>query len=214
MYSLVINNNKPETVILALNKAWIEEGPGIPKEGTMTDNGGEFIGHEFQSLLANAGIVHVKTTVKNPQSNAVCERMHATMGSMLRTITNSAEAPTSIEEAEHAVDNALYSCIHALRCSINQAMRTSPGALVFNRDMMIDVPLLADLDAIRGRKQQLIDANLIRENKKRIDYNYKVGDRVWIKHYDPTKMDSRLHGPYHITRIYVNGTVDVQLNPE
>ena len=92
-------------------------------------------------------------------------------------------------------------------------MRTSPGALVFNRDMMIDVPLLADLDAIRGRKQQLIDANLIRENKKRIDYNYKVGDRVWIKHYEPTKMDSRLHGPYQVTRIYVNGTIDVQLKP-
>ena len=86
------------------------------------DNGGEFNGHKFQSMLANAGITHVKTTVKNPQSNAVCERMHATMGSMLRTITNSTDAPTNIKEAEQAVDNALYSCIHALRCSINQAM--------------------------------------------------------------------------------------------
>ena len=43
---------------------------------------------------------------------------------------------------------------------------------------MIDVPLLVDIDAIRGRKQQLIDNNLIRENKKRIDYNYEVGDKV------------------------------------
>jgi len=179
----------------------------------ISDNGGEFIGHEFQSLLAHAGITHVKTTVKNPQSNAVCERMHATMGSMLRVLTNSDDAPTNIKEAEQAVDNALHSCIHALRCAINQAMRTSPGALVFHRDMMIDVPLLVDIDAIRGRKQQLIDNNLIRENKKRIDYNYEVGDRVWIKHYDPKKLEPRLHGPYRITRIYVNGTIDIELKP-
>ena len=79
--------------------------------------------------------------------------------------------------------------------------------------MMIDVPLLADIDAIRGQKQQLIDNSLIRENKKQIDYNYKVGDRVWIKHYDPKKMEPRLHVPYQITRIYVNGTINVQLKP-
>ena len=79
--------------------------------------------------------------------------------------------------------------------------------------MMIDIPLLADLDGIRSRRQQLIDSNLIRENRRRIDYNYSVGERVWIKVYDPTKMDPRLHGPYQITRVYVNGTVDVQLKP-
>ena len=79
--------------------------------------------------------------------------------------------------------------------------------------MMIDIPLLADLDAIWGRQQQLVDANLIWENKKRIDYNYSVGDRVWLKVYDPTKLEPKLHGPHQITRVYVNGTVDVQLKP-
>ena len=78
---------------------------------------------------------------------------------------------------------------------------------------MIDVPLLVDIDSIRGRKQQLIDNNLIRENKKQIDYNYEVGDKVWIKHYDPKKLEPKLHGPYRITRIYVNGTIDIELKP-
>ena len=36
---------------------------------------------------------------------------------------------------------------------------------------------------------------------------------MWIKHYDPKKMEPRLHGSYQITRIYVNGTVDIQLKP-
>ena len=164
----------------------------------VSDNGGEFIGHEFQDLLTHFGITHVKTTVKNPQSNVICERMHSTMGPMLRTLANSKDAPTTIKEAEQAVDNALYSCVHALCCSINQETLTSPGAMVFDRDMMIDIPLLTDLSAIQRRQQQLIDTNLIRESKKRIDNNYSVKERVWIKVYNPTKMGPQLHGPYQI----------------
>lgn len=88
-------------------------------------------------------------------------------------------------------------------------MQTPPGAPVSTET--INVPHLADFDTIRGRKQQLIDYNLIRENKKRIDYEYKVGEKVWLKHYDPQKIEPRLHGPYQINRIYVKRTVDVQL---
>ena len=51
------------------------------------------------------------------------------------------------------------------------------------------------------------------KNRKQIDYNYAVGERVWLKEYDPTKMEPKLHGPYPITRIHVNGTVDVELRP-
>ena len=41
------------------------------------DNGGEFIGWEFQALLTKLGIRSVPTsTVKNPQSNAIVERLH------------------------------------------------------------------------------------------------------------------------------------------
>ena len=43
------------------------------------DNGGEFTGHEFQTLLQQQGISDKPTTVKNPQANAICERMHQTM---------------------------------------------------------------------------------------------------------------------------------------
>ena len=40
------------------------------------DNGGKIIGCPFQGLLQWAGIKNVTTTVKNPQSNVICERMH------------------------------------------------------------------------------------------------------------------------------------------
>ena len=61
--------------------------------------------------------------------------------------------------------------------------------------MLMDIPLVADLEAIRGRRQQRIDDNLRRTNKGRVDYNYKVGERVKLKVWDPInwKDDSEDH---------------------
>ena len=78
--------------------------------------------------------------------------------------------------------------------------------------MFLDVPLLANLEAIRNRRQQLIDQNLIRLNKIRIDHSYSIGDRVMVKTYDPIKLEERFHGPYPITTVYTNGTVKLQRN--
>ena len=101
-------------------------------------------------MLSFEGITHNKTTVKNPQANAVCERMHATMGLVLRTLTGSEDMPTTVREAEQLVDNAIQRYVRALRCSINQTLKTLPGGLVFHRDMLIDVPLMADINGIRS----------------------------------------------------------------
>jgi transposase InsO family protein len=41
------------------------------------DQGTEFIGVDFQYVLMHAGIKDaVPTTVRNPQANTVCERLH------------------------------------------------------------------------------------------------------------------------------------------
>ena len=120
-------------------------------------------------------------------------------------------SPRRKRDAEQKIDNALASCIHALRCAVNHTMKTSPGAMVFNRDMFMDVQLLADLNAIRGRKQQQIDDNNKRSNKGRIDHNYRIGEMVKLKVYDPTKLQERFKGPYRITQVFTNGTVHLQI---
>jgi len=48
------------------------------------DNGGELIGSDFQELLDNYGVKPKPTTVKNPQSNGLHERMHLVICEMLR----------------------------------------------------------------------------------------------------------------------------------
>ena len=101
-------------------------------------------------MLADFRVKSKPTTAKNQTANAICEQMHHTVGDILRSI----KAKIADEdETEKAVDNALYTCMHALRCAVNHTMQTSPGALVFRRDMLMDVPLIADMDATRGRRQ-------------------------------------------------------------
>ena len=65
----VINNKKPETIIKAFNKAWVEDGPGIPSKGTMTDNGGEFKNPEFKEMAAKYGLKVSLTAGNSPWSN-------------------------------------------------------------------------------------------------------------------------------------------------
>lgn len=171
----------------------------------------QFLG-EFQDLLRQFGIKSVPTTVKNPQSNAIIERVHKTMGDILRVLLHTTP-PRTLNDTNRMVDNALATCQHACRIAVNHTMRTSPGAMAFNRDMLLNIPLIANLEAIRDRRQHLIDENLRRANAKRLEWNYDVNDPVMMVEYEPNKMDARTHGPYRITRVFANGTVRIQRGP-
>ena len=49
------------------------------------NGGGEFTGHEFKEICrAFGGLKDPQSTANNPQSNAIDERMHQTVGNVLR----------------------------------------------------------------------------------------------------------------------------------
>ena len=111
------------------------------------------------------------------------------------------------------IDNALVTVVHASRCAVNHTVQTSLGAMVFNRDMMVNVPLIANLLAIGNRRQHLVDENLRRINAKQINHSYNIGNWVKFVEYSPDKLDCRNHGSYPIIRVFTNGTVHLQLAP-
>ena len=137
--------------------------------------------------------------------------MHQTIADILRVL-NANDPPTADEAADEIMDSVIATCVHATRFAVNRQIQASPGGLVFNRDMLLDIPLIAYYESIQGIRQQLIDKNLMRSNRKRIDYNYNIGDKLYIKEYDPTKMMQRYHGPYHVQRVYNNGNLGVRMN--
>jgi len=92
-------------------------------------------------------------------------------------------------------------------------LRSSPAAIAFGRDMIFNVPFIAYLHTMQYRKQRLVDKNGARENAKRIDYNYQIGQQVLVAVSDPKKLGDRFIGPFHITQVHVNGTITIQRNP-
>jgi len=176
------------------------------------DNGGEFTGYDFQRRLQILGIKDVPTTSRNPQSNAICERMHQTVGNVLRTLLKS-NPPQNLQQANDILDSALSTVMHALRANVSTVLGGSPGALTFARDMFVNIPLIADWQLITSNREQFVNEQLRRSNAKRRRYDYVVGQRVLKKLHKPTKLGNRVSGPHDITQVHVNGTVTILLRP-
>jgi len=177
------------------------------------DNGDEFTAQEFQDTLKYYGIQDVATTVKNPQANSVVERMHLTAGSIFRSMVTEAQRnkrhllPADIDDF---VDSALASAQYAINATVHSVTRTSPGAFVFQRDMMLPVQCIAHWETIRMKKKQNIQRNHFRENLKRKSFDWQPGMEVMLEEPTRYKLNPKAVGPFLITKIHTNGTVTLK----
>jgi len=206
-----IQNKTSSHIAQQFETLWLSRYP-MPNK-CIFDQGGEFIGVHFRSLLERHGIHASPTTSKNATANAICERMHLVVANILRTRFNTHMPPTFTTAAQ-VVDNALAACCHAMRCSVSKSLsNNTPGEVVFGRDMLLDIPVIVDLLRIRNNRQLLIDENLRRQNSKRREFHYQVNQEVLIKDSSARKLDPKAEGPFRITQVFTNGTVQVQRNP-
>jgi hypothetical protein len=104
----------------------------------------------------------------------------------------------------------------AVRSTYHTVLKASPGAALFGRDMLFDIPFIADWKKIGEHRQRLTDLNNARENKGRIDYDYKVGQKVLLRKEGILRnAESRWHKkPWLITSVHTNGTITVQRGNE
>eukprot|EP00978_Attheya_sp_CCMP212_P010938 scaffold26612_cov56-Attheya_sp.AAC.6 len=70
------------------------------------------------------GIQDVPTTVKNPQVNAICERMRQMVANSLQSMVHS-NPPNNTEEANAMVDECLALAMQAQIIAIHTALRLS-----------------------------------------------------------------------------------------
>ena len=205
-----IPDKSSETVAREFENLWLSRYPKPNR--CIHDNGGEFIGPDFTQMLSQNNIEPKPTTKQSPQSNGICERMHQVIANVLRIIMRDSHIENNLH-ATIIMDQAIATCVHAHRSAVNSTLQCSPGSLVFGRDMFVDVPLIADLVAIRNQRQLIIDKNLIRHNRKRYDYHFRVGEWVMVvkKDWDKYKMKERLKGPYQIIKTRTNRTVRLRM---
>jgi hypothetical protein len=99
-----VDDKESKTVVKKFAQCWLARYPR--PQCCVNDLGTEFTGPEFQTLLQNCHIRDACTTTKNPQSNAVCERMYQTVGNALRTLLQG-NPPQNIANPKQYVDEAL-----------------------------------------------------------------------------------------------------------
>ena len=174
----------------------------------MIDNNESEFKLHFQELCALYDLEQKPTSVRNPQANAILERLHAVNGDMLRT-SNLDNANTSNDEM---IDSFLVNVAWAVRSTYHTVLKYFPGAAIFGRDMLFDIPYIADWNAIGQRRQKIAVQTNERENAHRLDYDYVVGQKVMLANDGKIlrKAEDRYLGPFTVTQIHTNGTIRIQ----
>ena len=121
-------------------QSWLDRYPW-PKR-CIHDNGGEFTGWEFQNLLRATSIKDVPTKSRNPQANAICERMNQTVGNVPHVLLYT-NTPRAVANAADIIDQVLATAIHSMRVNTTTTLKGYPVSLVFVRDIFLDINLIA-----------------------------------------------------------------------
>ena len=117
-----IENKTSENIARRFHNTWLARYP--QPERVIHNNGGEFTGQEFQGLLYDLGIQPSGTTVKNPQSNAVCNQMHQTVATILKT-TIKASPPQNVDNVNNIVEDALAAAMHSLCATVSTTLKAT-----------------------------------------------------------------------------------------
>ena len=135
-----------------VNTTWFSWYPGC--QHVIYDNESEFKLH-FEALCDTYGIKRKPTSVKNPQANAIQERVHQVIMVMLRTAE--IDMANSVDASD--IDSFLTNVAWAICSTYHTVLKASPGAAIFGRDMLFNIPFLADWNKIGERRQCQIDLN-------------------------------------------------------
>ncbi|KAL7460043.1 hypothetical protein ACHAXS_000511, partial [Conticribra weissflogii] len=82
--------------------------------------------------------------------------MHQTVATVLKTLLL-AQPPQTRRQAALLVDDALATAMHALQSKISTTLQATPGGLALSPDMFLNIPLLANWQAILAQREQLVN---------------------------------------------------------
>ena len=109
------------------------------------------------------------------------------------------------------IEDFLVDAAWAIRSTYHTVLKSTPGAAIFGRDMLFDIPFVADWNEIGQRRQKQVECTNNRENSRRLPHDYAVGHKILIvKDGILRKAEDKHEGPYTITQVYCNGTVRIQ----
>jgi hypothetical protein len=148
-------------------------------------------------MLKSYGIESKPKTAKNPQANALCERIHLDIMNMVHCYPD--------VDWKKSVQYAAF----AIRAGYHTILNSSPCPLLFGQDMMTRELFHTNWNYLSKRRFLQMVKDNDRENKTRINHIYQIGDTVMcrIPSIGRKKTEQLAKGPFIIKEIYDNGTV-------
>jgi hypothetical protein len=120
-----------------VNKCWFSRYPCC--KNIIYDNGSKFK-LNFEALCDSYRVKRKPTSIKNPQANAILERIHQAVMAMVRT----SEIDMADSVAPSDIDAVLTNASWAILSTNHTVLKASPGAAIFGRDMLFDIPFISD----------------------------------------------------------------------
>ena len=200
-----IETKRADIVANVVEQTWFTRYPWPTQ--VILDRGTEFMAEFATMIKEDYGIRRKPITTRNPQANSILERVHQTIGNMIRTFR--------AQEAELDEDDPwsgiLSATMFAIRSTVHTTNMATPTQLVFGRDSMLNVIHEANWRYIKERKQKFININNKKENAKRIPHDYTVGDTVMIKQQSNIKYGTDAYsGPHTVVEVRNNGTLRIK----
>ena len=99
----------------------------------------------------------------------------------------------------------------AICSTYHTVLKPTPGAAIFDRDMLFDITYIADWNGIGRRRQEKVNKDNDCEDLAQLPFDYAIGGKVLIRKYGILrKVEIKYEGPYTITQVHRNGTLRIQ----
>ena len=131
---------------------------------------------EFSKMCHNYyGLKMKHITTRNPQSNAIIKRIHKNIGNIIRAF-----------DVSNIVNNNPWSVILAATmfyvcATYHTTLQASPMKLLFGWDAILNIKHVVDWEHIWQRTRLRMNHNNKRENMRRNNHQYKVGEKTLVK---------------------------------
>jgi hypothetical protein len=126
-----------EPIAKLVKKTWLCRYPWC--HHLIYDNRSEFKLH-IEYLFESYGITRKPSTVKNPWANGILERVHQVLGQILHTAELDMADSVTPNDVDVFLDNEAW----AICSTYHTVLKASPGAAIFGRDMLFNIPFVAD----------------------------------------------------------------------
>ena len=184
--AVAISNCKRETIIQTFRDHWIATF-GPPK-AVITDNNEQFKG-TFTRFCESEGIENEYTAPYSPEMNAV-ERVHRSLMSRVRALRYTTHQPWS---------ECLHKACFGYNITEHSMLGVPPFTLVYGKEYDLLTGTSVEIaDLTQARKHALSQALKNREdrleklNKNRCDQEIRIGDLVYVKSLQTSKLDNRV----------------------